>query len=71
MKASFSIKGDYLQMFKNVIVRRPSRSLINGITSAPELGKPDYEKAMQQHDDYIAALKYCGVNVTLLPAMEE
>ena len=58
-------------MFKNVIVRRPSRSLINGITSAPELGKPDYEKAMQQHDDYIAALKYCGVNVTLLPAMEE
>ena len=58
-------------MFKNVIVRRPSRSLVNGITSAPELGKPDYEKAMKQHDDYIAALKYCGCEVTLLPALEE
>ena len=58
-------------MFKNVIVRRPSRSMINGITSAPELGTPDYELAMKQHDDYIAALKYCGCEVTMLPAMEE
>lgn len=57
-------------MFKNVIVKRPSKSLIDGITSAPELGKPDYELALKQHDAYIAALKDCGVEVTVLEADE-
>ena len=37
-------------MFKNAIVRRPGRSLVNGITSSPELGKPDYRLAIKQHD---------------------
>ena len=57
-------------MFQNVIVRRPCRALIDGITSNPQLGKPDYEKACKQHDSYIAALKQCGVNVTVLEADE-
>ena len=46
-------------------------SLCNGITSAPELGQPIYERAVEEHDDYIAALKQCGVEVTELPALEE
>ncbi|MDF2677084.1 MAG: N(G),N(G)-dimethylarginine dimethylaminohydrolase [Bacillota bacterium] len=58
-------------MFKNAIVRRPSRSLVDGITSAPELGKPNYELALKQHDDYIKALEECGVKVTVLQALEE
>lgn len=58
-------------MFKNVIVRRPGRSLVNGITSAPELGKPDYELALKQHDEYIKALESCGVKVTVLEPLEE
>ena len=58
-------------MFKNVIVRRPGKSLVEGITSAPELGKPDYELALKQHDAYIEALKSCGVEVTVLEALEE
>ncbi|WP_312811712.1 arginine deiminase family protein [Sedimentibacter sp.] len=58
-------------MFKNVIVRRPGRSLAEGITSAPELGKPDYELALKQHDAYIKALEECGVKVTVLEALEE
>lgn len=57
-------------MFKNVIVKRPSSSMVNGITSAPELGKPDYELALKQHDDYIEALKSCNVEVTVLEADE-
>ena len=57
--------------FTNVIVRRPAKSMVEGITSAPELGKPDYELACKQHDDYIAALKDCGVEVTVLPALEQ
>lgn len=58
-------------MFKNVIVRRPAKSMIEGITSAPELGKPDYELAIKQHDAYIEALKLCGVKVTVLEALEK
>lgn len=58
-------------MFTNVIVRKPSRSMIDGITSAPELGKPDYDLAVKQHDAYIEALKQCGVAVTELEALEE
>ncbi|MGF7060311.1 dimethylarginine dimethylaminohydrolase family protein [Brassicibacter mesophilus] len=57
-------------MFKNVIVRRPSKSLVNGITSSPELGRPDYVLALKQHDSYIEALKSCGVEVTVLEANE-
>jgi dimethylargininase len=57
-------------MFNNVIVRRPCRAMIDGITSAPEFGKPDYELALKQHDDYIEALKVCGVDVTTLDADE-
>jgi dimethylargininase len=58
-------------MFKNVIVKRPCSKITEGITSAPELGKPDYELALKQHDTYIEALKSCGVNVTVLEADEE
>ena len=57
-------------MFKNVIVRTPCKAVTEGITSAPELGKPDYEKALKQHASYIEALKQCGVEVTVLPADE-
>ena len=57
-------------MFENAIVRRPGHSLVNGITSAPELGKPDYGLAIKQHDAYIEALKSCGVGVTVLKADE-
>lgn len=58
-------------MFTHAIVRRPGRSLSEGITSAPELGKPIYEKALEQHDAYVAALSACGLEVTALPALEE
>jgi len=57
-------------MFKNVIVKRPCKAMVEGITSAPELGKPIYELALKQHDAYIEALKKCGVNVSILEADE-
>ena len=57
-------------MFQNVIVRRPCRAMVEGITSNPQLGKPDYDLALQQHDSYIAALRQCGVAVTVLEADE-
>lgn len=57
--------------FRNVIVRTPGRSITDGITSSPELGKPDYHLALEQHRDYIRALESCGVNVTVLEPLEE
>ena len=59
-----------MKKFNNVIVRRPCKAVCEGITSAPELGQPIYEKALQQHDAYIEALKKCGVEVTVLEADE-
>lgn len=59
-----------MQMFKNVIVKTPCSKITDGITSAPELGKPDYALALKQHASYIEALKKCGVEVTVLPADE-
>ena len=59
-----------MKKFNHTIVRRPCRALVDGITSAPELGKPDYELALKQHDAYIEALKQCGVDVLVLPADE-
>lgn len=57
-------------MFRQTIVRRPAISMLDGITSAPELGKPNYDLALKQHDNYISALKACGVDVLVLDAME-
>lgn len=52
-------------MFKNVIVRVPASSISEGITSA-DLGKPIYEKALMQHENYVSALTKTGVEVTVL-----
>ncbi len=56
--------------FTRAITRTPSRSLVQGITTA-DLGQPDYEKALIQHQAYIEALKQCGLAVTCLPPLEE
>lgn len=63
-------KGVLIDMFNNAIVRIPSRSIAEGITSADE-GKPIYEKALVQHEKYVIALSKTGVNVTVLPPKEE
>ena len=49
-------------MFSKAIVRRPSAEMIHGITSA-RLGVPDYLNALKQHEEYIHALKLCGLEV--------
>ena len=57
--------------FTHAIVRRPSHSVIDGITTSPQLGKPDYDLAIEQHDAYVEALRTAGVEVTVLPALED
>jgi len=57
-------------MFTKAIVRKPCKNLVNGLTAA-DLGKPDYQLAMIQHQEYIEALKECGLEVTILEADEK
>ena len=59
-----------MKKFSHIIARTPAKSLINGLTSA-NLGKPDYQKALDQHNNYIHALQQCDVDITILPASEE
>ena len=56
-------------MFSHAIVRTPPKNIIEGITTA-NLGVPDYEKALQQHQAYIEALRACGLTIITLPADE-
>ena len=56
-------------MFSEAIVRAVPGTLDAGITSA-NLGRPDYEKAREQHDSYVSALERCGLEVTVLDADE-
>lgn len=57
-------------MFKQLIVKKPGKSYVNGLTTS-DLGKPDFELLCKQHNAYIEALKKCGVSVEVLPANEE
>jgi len=52
-------------MFKKAIVKTPCKAMVDGITSA-DLGKPNYEKALEQHKDYIQALEECSLEVTII-----
>ncbi|MEA1993612.1 MAG: arginine deiminase family protein [Euryarchaeota archaeon] len=57
-------------LYKKAIVRRPGYSVVHGITTA-NLGKPNYEKALTQHEKYIETLESCGLEVTVMPAKEK
>ena len=56
-------------MFSKAIVRTPCKAMLDGLTEA-NMGLPDYDLACEQHQGYIAALKKCGLQVTVLPPLE-
>jgi dimethylargininase len=51
--------------FRRAIVRAPSRTFADGLTSST-LGRPDLDKARAQHATYCAALERCGLTLTHL-----
>jgi len=51
------------------LLRPPAPTFATGITTA-NLGQPDYEKALEQHRAYCAALQQCGLALILLDADE-
>ncbi len=58
-------------MFKNCIVRKPCKALVDGITSGLYPGTPDFELAQKQHAHYIECLKKTGVEVEVLEPLEQ
>lgn len=57
-------------MFKRIIVRKPCANMINGISNA-DLGKPDFQKAFLQHNNYIELMRSCNVEATIIEADEK
>lgn len=57
-------------MFSKAIVRTPCKNIINGLTSS-DLGLPDYNLALIQHQEYVEALRKCGLEVKVLDADED
>ncbi|WP_269933292.1 arginine deiminase family protein [Aminobacter sp. HY435] len=55
--------------FNAAIVREPARSVVNGLR-ADDRGNPTYEGVKAEHAAYIAAMRAAGVEVTVLPALE-
>lgn len=51
------------------IVRRPGRSIVSGLSISSQTA-PVYEKALEQHHQYVAALEKCGLRVQVLEAVE-
>src|SRR5258707_15738576 len=54
-------------MFTKAIVRPPAPNFGEGLTTA-NLGTPDYERALKQHEDYCQALRQCGLTLIRLEA---
>ena len=53
----------------HAIVRLPGKSIISGLSS-PGKTIPVYEKTLEQHHQYVAALEKCGLSVQSLEAIE-
>jgi dimethylargininase len=56
-------------MFTKAIVRPPAPNFSEGLTtvgSEDGLGRPQYERAVEQHAAYCAALEQCGLTLTRL-----
>ena len=58
---------DNSRLLTRAIVRLPSTNFAAGLTTV-DLGTPDYERALQQHVAYCAALRSLGLTLNVLPA---
>lgn len=55
--------------FSQAIVRTPAESVIDGLR-AEDLGAPNFEALLKEHETYCEALTAAGLAVTVLPPME-
>ncbi len=57
-------------MFSKAIVRTPGANFATGLTTV-DLGAPDLERALNQHEAYCQTLESCGLNLIRLAPDEE
>jgi len=57
-------------MFTKAIVRPPGANYATGLTTV-DLGAPDLERALKQHEAYCDTLESCGLNVIRLAPNED
>ena len=57
-----------LPTFTRILARRPAPNFADGITTSSHLGQPDYEKALQQYETYLDALRACDLELIVLDA---
>ena len=55
--------------FDHAIVREPGRSVVEGIRS-DNSARPDFEGIVKEHRAYVAALRAAGLEVDVLPPLE-
>ena len=56
--------------FTHAITRRPAASVTDGLR-AVDTGAPSYERFLEHHTDYVAALESTGASVFVLDALED
>lgn len=59
----------HIPMLTQGITIKPGKNFADGITTA-DAGKPDFNRAMEQHEAYCKALQACGIEVLVLEADE-
>eukprot|EP00039_Didymoeca_costata_P000217 m.44601 g.44601 ORF g.44601 m.44601 type:complete len:315 (+) comp10125_c0_seq1:246-1190(+) len=68
--ATACIAGNADHRFNTAIVRLPTESITEGLTTSSHLGHVNFSNALQQHRDYTAALSNAGVeNVVYIPEL--
>ena len=55
--------------FKNAIIRRPNKSIQNGLSSKNL--HPKYEIIVEEHNNYVKAINDAGLKINLLEPLEE
>ena len=55
--------------FKNAVIRKPNKSIQNGLSS--QNLHPQYEIVAKEHSDYIQAMEEAGLKINILEPLEE
>ena len=61
---------EYSYQFTHAIVRQPAKSIVKGLR-AVDIGSPDYDQMICDHNDYVEALVSAGVKVISLTALDK
>ena len=61
---------EYSYQFTHAVVRKPAKSITKGLR-AVDIGSPDYDQMICDHNDYVEALNSAGVKVINLTRLDK